>query len=204
MSASDDLLLSVAEDDKKGRVTKVLASVLALFLTVGLLGGFFYLRGRNERTLAARQASAEQVNVNAPPEAQVFQDEARLEGGRGIIGGTVRNISGATLENVSVEIELRKRVGQETEVRSVEVKPPTLPPGETGKYSLQIASKIWGGAKVLRLQSAGRERGVPFKPEAGAPRPAEARPSPKVVVAPRPKPKGGDFINTPDTPIRIP
>jgi hypothetical protein len=59
---------------------------------------------------------------------------------------------------------------------------------------------------VSKLNSGGRAEAVAFKSAVGARRPAERLPqgSPKVVVVPRPKPKGEEFINTPDNPTRIP
>lgn len=189
---------------RKSLAAKVWPALLALILTVGLVGGYFYLRARNERTLSAQRAEAEKAKEVAPPVAQVFQDEVRLAGGQAVVGGTVRNISGEKLEGLSIEIELKSRAGGGTEARQVAVEPRDLQPGEEGKFSLQIVPKAWGGVKVARLLSAAREGEVPFKPELGARRPAEPRPSPKVIVEPRPRRKGDDYINTPDTPIRIP
>jgi hypothetical protein len=189
---------------RKSLAARVWPALLALALTVGLLGGYFYLRARNERTLALPRAEAEKAKAVAPPVAQIFQDEVRLGGGQAVVGGTVRNISGEKLEGLSVEIELKSRIGEGIETRQVAVEPRDLRPGEDGKYSLQIVPKAWSGVRVGRLMSEARGGEIPFKPEIGARRPTEGRPSPKVVVEPRPRQKGGDFINTPDTPIRIP
>lgn len=190
---------------RKSLTAKIWPALLALALTAGLLGGYFYLRGRNEKALAERRAAAEKAKAVEPPVAQIFQDEVRLAGGQAVFGGTVRNISGEKLEGLSVEIELKSRMGDAREVRQVAIEPRDLPPGQEGKYTLQIAPKAWGGVSVARLVSAARGGGeLPFKPEMGARRPAEGRPAPKVVVEPRPRQKGDDFINTPDTPVRIP
>lgn len=189
---------------RKSLAAKIWPALLALLLTVGLIGGYFYLRSRNERQLAASRAEAEKAKAAAPPVAQIFQDEVRLAGGQAVVGGTVRNISGEKLEGLSVEIELKSRAGDAKEVRQVAVEPRDLQPGEDGKYSLQIVPKAWSGSRVARLVSAARGGEIPFKPELGARRPAEGRPPPKVVVEPRPRQKGDDFINTPDTPVRIP
>lgn len=189
---------------RKSLAAKIWPALLGLALTVGLLGGYFYLRGRNEKALAERRAAAEKARAVEPPVAQIFQDEVRLAGGQAVVGGTVRNISGEKLEGLSVEIELKSRTGDAKEVRQVAVEPRDLPPGQEGKYSLQIAPKAWAGVSVARLLSAARGGEIPFKPEMGARRPAAGRPAPKVVVEPRPRQKGDDFINTPDTPVRIP
>jgi hypothetical protein len=203
-SPEEEFHLTADTVGRKSLAAKVWPALLALALTVGLLGGYFYLRGRNERALAERRAAAEKAKAVAPPVAQVFQDEVRLSGGQAVVGGTVRNISAEKLEGLSVEIELKSRAGDSKEVRQVAVEPRDLPPGQDGKYSLQIAPRAWGGVSVARLLSEARGGEIPFKPEAGARRPAEGRPAPKVVVEPRPRQKGDDFINTPDTPIRIP
>ena len=189
---------------RKSLAAKIWPALLALALTVGLLGGYFYLRGRNQKALAERRAEAEKAKAVEPPVAQIFQDEVRLAGGQAEVGGKVRNISDEKLEGLSVEIELMSRTGDAKEVRQVSVEPRDLPPGQEGKYSLQIAPKAWSGVSVARLLSAARGGEVAFKPEVGARRPTEGRPSPKVVVEPRPRQKGDDFINTPDTPVRIP
>lgn len=204
-SPEEEFHLTADAVGQKSLAARVWPALLALALTVGLLGGYFYLRGRNERTLAARRAEAEKARAVAPPVAQVFQDEVRLAGAQALVGGTVRNISGERLEGLSVEIELKRRTGDGKEVREVAVEPRDLPPGQEGRYSLQIAPKAWGGVSVARLISAARGGELPFKPEMGARRPAEGRPPTKVIVEqPRPRQKGDDFINTPDTPIRIP
>ena len=200
----DEFHLTADTVGRKSLGAKIWPALLAIALTVGLLGGYFYLRSRNEKTLAARRAEAEQAKAVAPPAAQIFQDEVRLAGGQAVVGGTVRNISGDKLEGLSVEIELKSRAGDAKEVREVAVEPRDLAPGQEGRYSLQIAPKAWSGVTVARLMSAASGGEVPFKPELGARRPAEGRPPPKVIVEPRPRQKGDDFINTPDTPVRIP
>ena len=201
----EEFHLTADTEGKKSLAAKVWPALLAVALTVGLLGGYFYLRGRNERTLAAQRAEAEKAKAVAPPVAQVFQDEVRLAGAQAVVGGIVRNISDERLEGLSVEIELKSRTGDGKEVRQVAVEPRDLKPGEDGKYSLQIVPRAWRGVSVARLLSGARGGEIPFKPELGARRPTEGRPSPKIVVEqPRPRQKGDDFINTPDTPVRIP
>jgi hypothetical protein len=203
-SPEEEFHLTADTVAEKSLAAKVWPALLALVLTVGLIGGYFYLRSRNERALALQRAGAEKAKEVAPPAAQIFQDEVRLAGGQAVVGGTVRNISGEKLEGLNVEIELKSRTGGGTEVRQVAVEPRDLQPGEDGKYSLQIMPKAWSGVRVARLMSEARGGEIPFKPELGARRPAEGRPSPTVIVEPRPRRKGDDFINTPDTPIRIP
>jgi hypothetical protein len=204
-STTDDApLLHAADEEKRGTGAKLLAAALALLLTGSLVFGYFYLKNRNERQLASQKSAQAARAAVPPPEAQIFQDEVRLKGAQALVGGTVRNISGAALEDLSVEIELTRRADRATETRSVGVEPKNLAPGEDGKFSLLISPSEWAGTKVVRLRSGPRAAEVPFRPELGERRPAERAPTPKVVVVPRPRGKGDDFINTPDKPIRIP
>ena len=127
----------------------------------------------------------------------------RLKGTDAVVGGTIRNNSTAPLEGLTVEIALKARASQAIAKQSVQVSPATLQPGEEGRFSLEVPSSQWSGAQVVRLHSAARHADIAFKPELGEKRPLE-RPSDKVIIEQRPRRKGDDFINTPDTPIRIP
>jgi hypothetical protein len=185
-----------------GGLTRVIAVLCASALVVALLSGFLFLRKRQADRFEAARRAEQSARPVAPPRAQVFQDEVRLKGSEAVVGGTVKNISGAPLEGLSVEIALKGRASQAAETKVVRVNPESLRPGEEGKYSLQISPTQWAGAQVVRLRTQAAE--VPFKPEIGAKRPAERPPATKVVVEQRPRRKGDDFLNTPDTPIRIP
>jgi hypothetical protein len=193
-------------DSRPGNpVVKLVAIISSVTLVIALLCGFLYLRKRHEDQLSASKR-AEQITRTVPPaQAQVFQDEVRLKGSdAAIVGGTVRNISSAPLDNLYVEVELKKRSAQTVETKPVEISPGSLRPGEEGKYSLQISPGEWSGAQVVRLRGGATKAEIPFKPEVGAKRPAERPPAAKVVVEQRPRRKGDDYLNTPDTPIRIP
>jgi hypothetical protein len=187
-------------------VVKLIAIISAVALVVVLLCGFLFLRKRHEDQLASAKRAEQISRVVAPAQAQVFQDEVRLKGSdSAIVGGTVRNISPASLDNLFVEVELKKRSSQAIEIKPVEITPGSLRPGEEGKYSLQISSSEWSGAQVVRLRGGTTKTEIPFKPEVGEKRPAERPPAAKVVIEQHaPRRKGDDYLNTPDTPIRIP
>jgi hypothetical protein len=187
-----------------GGLTKLIAVVCASALVVALLAGFLFLRKRQADRFEAARRAEQSSHAVAPPQAQVFQDEVRLRGSEAVVGGTVKNISGAPLEGLSVEIALKGRVSQASETKSVRLSPDSLRPGEEGKYSLLISPTEWAGAQVVHLKSEARGADIPFKPEIGLKRPAERPPATKVVVEQRPRRKGDDFLNTPDTPIKIP
>jgi hypothetical protein len=165
-----------------------------------------------------RQTSVEQTSVDAPaskpaqtrpaptPEANIYVDEAMLARPYAIIGGAVENIGTQRLENLSVEIELRRRVDGSVERREVSVEPEDLEPGRQGKFSLKVLSEDWSGSRVVRLRSGSRqEQEVAFKPQPGAKRPPEKIKGNVVIVkTPAKKSNNSDFINTPDTPYSVP
>lgn len=182
---------------------KVVAAVCALALAAALLGGLMFFRKRQQDRLNAARLAEQAAHAVAPVEAQVFQDEVRLKGSNAVVSGTVKNGSDAPLEGLTVEIALKARASQAIARQTVQVSPDTLRPGEEGRYSLEVPSSEWSGAQVVRLHSAARNADIAFKPELGEKRPPE-RPSDKVIMEQRPRRKGDEFINTPDTPIRIP
>ena len=162
---------------------------------------------------ASRQNAGQRNEAAAPaqapsPEAHVLVDEAVLKKPHAILGGTVENIGGERLENLSVELELRRREDGAIELRRVPVSPPALAPGEKGRYSLRVLSDEWGSSRLLRVRSSSREADVAFKSSPGARRPPEKltdSPTATAGKAPsRPRPAGEEFINTPDTPIAVP
>ena len=186
---------------------KLGAIACALVVAVALLLGYRLIRARQLARVRAAQPAEPASKIAAPPEAQILEDEARLKGSQALITGTVRNISDKRLEALSLEMELRRRNNpQAVERRKVNVEPADLAPGEEGRYTLSLPSSEWSGARVLNLNSDRRTETFAFRTAVGARRPLErtAPGAPKVVVVPRPRPKGEEFINTPDDPIRIP
>jgi hypothetical protein len=164
---------------------------------------------RSANTAAAQRPAATQKaqpKTQSDPGANIYVDEAMLSKPYAVIGGTVENVGGERLENLSVEIELRRRDGGSTERRTVEVRPGSLEPGARGKYALKVLSDEWGGSRVVGLRAGTDAREVAYKSLPGAKRPPE-RPGGNVVIVNTPQRKkssGDDFINTPDTPIRVP
>lgn len=184
---------------KAGAIVCAIAFAAALFL------GYRFLRARQLEQMRATQGIDRKAKTTQPPEAQIFEDEARLKGSQALIGGTVRNISGKILENLSLEIELKSRLKQGTEIRKIKIEPSKLASGEAGRYALSLPSGVWSGARVLRLNSAQRDDALVFQILIGERRPLERLPQGGTkVVVPRPTPPGEEFINTPDTPVRIP
>jgi hypothetical protein len=194
-------------DEAPSKWVKLGAIACALAVAAALLVGYRFLRARQLAGVRAAQETEQAAKIVAPPEAQIFEDEARLKGSDALITGTVRNISDKRLESLSLEMELKRRGNaQAVERRRIKVEPTDLAPGGEGRYSLSLPSSEWSGARVLSLNSGGRTEAIAFRSAVGARRPLERPPqgSPKVVVVPRPRPKGEEFINTPDNPTRIP
>ena len=141
-----------------------------------------------------------------PPAANILIDDAMLAKPYAIIGGTVKNVGGERLENLSVEIELRRRDDGTTQRREVAVEPADLDPGKQGKYSLKVLSDEWSSSRVVSLRGGAARREVAFKSLPGAKRPPEKIGGNVVIVKTpsRKKANGEEFINTPDNPVKVP
>lgn len=159
-----------------------------------------------ERRVEGEPARQPQQQKQERAKVQVFEDEALLKGSQAVVGGTVVNTTGETLEDLSVELELRSRKDQATEKRTLPLDPARLAPGEKGRYSLTLPSQLWSGSRLVRLRSAAQGEDIPYTSQVGVRRPPERIPESrtKIVNVPRPRSKGDDFINTPDNPERIP
>jgi hypothetical protein len=145
-------------------------------------------------------------SAQAAPEANIYVDEAMLAKPYAIIGGTVENVGSERLDKLSVEIELRRRADNGVERRAVAVEPGALERGKQGRFRLKILSEEWSGSRVVGLRSGSRAQEVAYKTLPGAKRPPE-KIEPRIVVGNPParkKADGGGFINTPDTPYKVP
>lgn len=140
---------------------------------------------------------------NSSPSAHIYVDEARLAKPYAVIGGTVQNVSVEKLQNLSVEVELRRRADSGVETREVKVEPSDLEPGKQGRFSLKVLSEEWSGTRVIGLRSGAQE--VVFRSLPGAKRPPERiKDNVTIVKTPAKKRSNDDFINTPDTPYSVP
>ena len=153
-------------------------------------------------------STPEEVESKTPPPsaANIFVDDAMLAKPYAIIGGTVENVGGERLENLSVEIELRRLDDGSTERREVTVEPADLDPGKQGKYSLKVLSDEWSSSRVVSLRGGAARKEVAFKTQPGAKRPPEKLGGNVVIVKTpgRKKSNGEEFINTPDNPVKVP
>jgi hypothetical protein len=192
------------DEERQSPFIKLGAIACALAVTGALLGGYFVLQHRHQqRALAAQQAVAA-AKKSPPIAAQVFENEARLQGGDAIVGGVVRNISNARIDELSVEIQLIPRAGENLKVQQVKLEPANLNPGEEGRYSLSVPSRQWSATRLVRLLSGARNSELAFKSQLGERRPLEGPPQgAKIVIVPERKGKRDEFLNTPDNPIAI-
>jgi hypothetical protein len=191
------------EEEAKRHGRRLLVGVLcALLLTGSVLGGYLYLRKRHERQL---QASAAELEIKKKvTRVEVFVDEAVVNGKTTTLSGTVHNISNETLQSVAVELQLRRRAASTVETRSVTPDKADLPPDGKARYVLDIPTQNYVSATFLRVTAGADHGDVAFRAVPGTPRPPMDPPASKTVVVSRPAPKGEEFINTPNTPGRIP
>jgi hypothetical protein len=195
-------------DIKRDRspVIKVVSILLAVAVTITLLIGFLFWRKRHEESVGVQApAQPKQAKAALPTKVQIYVDEAVRKGPQALIGGTVHNVSGENLTNLSVEIELSHRKDAGTEVRVLDVEPKELAPDQKGRYSLTLTGD-YRSFKLLRIKSGPDSEEIGFKPAQGKERPRESPPETKTVIVNRPGPpkQGEEFINTPDNPSRVP
>lgn len=190
------IIFSKEEANKPEWTGRALAICCALVASAALIGGYLYLQHRNQQRWNQRQAADPPP---APALALVLVDEARAQKDRAVISGTVINQSTATLEQLSVEVGLVPRAAGSIEVQSVPLVPADLAPGERGRFTLTVPARRWVVARPVRLRS-GEGREIAFESNIGERRP----PAPPHLPSQPPRTDGGDFINTPDTPIRVP
>jgi hypothetical protein len=187
------------------------AVLAGLLVASVLLGAYFYLRSRHAaQTLAAEQQQKQQQNPPAKqavqPEVKVFEDQAMIKGAQVLVGGTVENVTGAELKDLSLEIELTRREDGRKESRTVALTPKDLAPGARARYALTILSRDYRQARVLRVKSGARSNEIAFATAPGAQRPSGPPPSNnKTIIVNRPvqRDANGDFINSPDNPTTI-
>jgi hypothetical protein len=190
------------EEEEKRHTRRLLVGVLcALLLTGTVLGGYLYLRKRHERQVAA---AAEVEIKKRAPQVEVFVDEATVNGKTTLLSGTLHNISNEPLHNLAVELQLRRRVGGGTEIRAVPPDTTELAPDGRTRYSLELPVQDYISVTFLRVVGGDNRAQIPFKALPGVPRPPMDPPASKTVLVNRPAPKGDEFINTPNTPGRVP
>jgi hypothetical protein len=187
------------------KAVKIGAIICSLAVAATLATAYVFLRTHQLEQVRATKKADPSAKALSPPEAQIYEDEARLKGSEAIIAGTIHNISGESLAELTVEMELKRRASEVTERRKIKIEPSVLGPGEVGRYSMPLPSSEWSGARVLSLNSARRNETIAFRTAVGALRPPERLRdvTQKAIAVPRPRPKGEEFINSPDNPTIV-
>lgn len=195
--------LPIEEEERRHTRRLLVGMLCALLLTGSVCGGYLYLRKRHERQVAATVAAEKVEKEKAKVEVAV--DEARTEGKKSILGGTIHNISNETLHNLAVELQLRRRIGGATEARIVVPESSELAPEATTHYRVELPAQDYGSATFSRVVTSDTHLAIAYRAMPGAARPPlPPVPGGKVVVVPRPTPKNGEFINTEQNPGKVP
>ena len=195
--------IPLEEEEERNHTRRLLIGILcALLVTSVVFAGYLMLRKRHERQVA-EAAAAEKIK-KAAPKVEVFVDDATLNGKKTVLGGTIHNISNERLINLSVQLQLRKRVGGGIETRSVTPEQTEIAPDGKTRYSVELLAQDYMTAQLLRIVGGEKQTEIPFRTLAGAPRPPMETPSPKTIVMKRPASKGDEFINSPNNPARVP
>lgn len=183
---------------------KVVAGLLALIVTAAVFAGYIYFRNRQaQQNLAVSEQPQQSARVvKGPPKAHILVDEALLKGGQTIIGGSVKNISGETLSGLAVDLELKRRTGGATERMKVAVSPAQLEPDQEGRYTLKLPAQHFSSVRLVGLSGGADSALLSYTTGQGQKRPLE-RLEPKVVVVPRSSNRS-EFLNSPDSPARVP
>lgn len=188
---------------KSSVARKLLAGVSALVITALVFTGYALLRKRHAQDSASLSSSAPAAEPRKPPKALVVVDEALLQGGKTILGGTVRNTSSEKLEGLSVELELKRRKDGGAETQLLTLEPAQLEPEQEGRYSLQVKAQDYSSARLAGLKAGSSLLAVPYTTAQGQKRPPERLES-KTITIGRPASKRGEFLNSPDNPARVP
>jgi hypothetical protein len=193
-------------ESKRSAIPKVLAGILALVITALVFAGYAVLRKRHAQDSGALALSSSPAKAEPrkPPKALVLVDDALLQGGKTIIGGTVRNTSTERLEGLSVEVELKRRKDGVAEKQVVALTPAQLEPEQEGRYSLELRAQDYGSARLVALTTGPNLVPLPYTTAQGQKRPLERLESKTITVEKRPSSKPGGFLNSPDNPARVP
>jgi hypothetical protein len=182
--------------------------LIALLITAGVGVGMMLLQRRNATRLAEKQKAAEQT-VEKPkpkPELQVLLDESIVKAGKASVSGTVKNLSPNPVAGVSLELQLIQRKDGSTVVRSIDPAPADLAPNGEAKFSMTVSQHDFRTWRVSRVVSHTGNREIAFVTDDGVARPKEGPMTGTQTVAGRGSGSrtDGGFINTPDTPERVP
>ena len=188
-------------EPKSSAGPKLLAGLAALLITALVFAGYALLRKRHAGSLVSSQQAT--AATSKPPQALIIIDEALLQGGKTTIGGVVRNTSSEKLEGLAVELELRRRKDAGIETRSLPLAPANLDSQQEGRYLLEVKAQDYSSARLVGLKAGPNSLPLPYATAQGQKRPLE-RLEGKTIIVGRPSGKGGEFLNSPESPARVP
>lgn len=195
--------LPIEEEERRHTRRLMVGMLCALLLTGSVCGGYLYLRKRHERQIAAATAAEKVEKEKAKVEVAV--DEARTEGKKSILSGTVHNISNETLHGIAVELLLRRRTGGSTETRIISPESTDLAPDARTHYRLEVPVQDYNSATFSRVVTGDTHLAVAFRAIPGAERPPlPPVPAGKTIIVSRPPPKDGEFLNSEQNPGKVP
>jgi hypothetical protein len=194
--------IPIDEEEKRRTRRFLIGLVCALAVTGLVFGGYMFLRKRHESQVAA----ATQVEVQKKAaKVRVAVDEPIVNGNRTVLGGTIENISNEALQNIAVELQLRRRVGSGVETKTVTPELADLAPGAQTRYSVEVATQDYIASTFARVVGGSDRASIPFKAQPGNAAPAMESPGSKTIVVDKPRSnKKDEFINTPNNPGRVP
>jgi len=183
---------------------KLLAVVCAVGISAVLLVGYGYIRKYHAEKVIADNTPppVAETGPKGPPVAHVVVDEPTLEKGMTTIGGVVKNISRQELSGLSVVLEFRRRKDSGIEENLLPVTPAQLQPEQEGSYSLRVSAHDYASIRLAGLKADPQSSLVAYSSSQGKKRTPE-RLEPKTIVVKRAG-KPGEFINSPDNPVRVP
>jgi hypothetical protein len=184
---------------------KVLAGIVALVITAAVLTGYTLLRKRHAEKAGSIAPSSQALTAQSkgPPKALILVDDALLQGGKTILGGTVKNTSNERLSGLAVELELKRRKDAGAERKLVPLQPSELDPQQEARYTLELKGQEYGSARLVDLKVGANSSSLAYRVAQGQKRPPERLESKPITVDRRPS-KKGDFLNSPDNPARVP
>lgn len=194
-------------EGRKGPLSSRLVALgCALLVTALLLGGYTVMRRRHaaQQNVSSATPDPKSSFPKGPAKVHVLTDDPMLKAGDTIIGGTVKNVSEGTLENLSVELELRHRKDASVEQRSIPLQAAKLAPNEESRYSFTLPAQEYSSVRLVGIKRNGTEL-LAFTSGQGLRRPPEKTESKTIVIQ-----RSGtgshrdEFINTPDNPGRVP
>jgi hypothetical protein len=197
--------LTLAIEPKKSKSVKLLAVLCAILVTGALLVGYGYIRKRHVQQNLAAIVPVESADstVKGPAKAKIIVDEPFLKGSDTIIGGTVTNLSGQRLSGLSVHLELRRRKDGKLAESQVSIEPSNLDPNQEGAYSVKLPAQEYASVRLIGLTGDPNTSQLAYVSAQGKQRPPE-RLEPKTIVITKPTSKRDQFLNSPDSPARVP